>query len=603
MAENIVFPVSGGMTGASIYSTMGGMGIVGGFGGLGIGMAGMTAAGTVVGSAVYGAVKGIEDGDVLGFAAIGLGAMAGANISATIGGIGVSFGGSAFGIGMGSMAAMGGILGLGIYGLAKMFSSSHTSEPIAATFNRMEDRIAYEEAYYQAMMELSPTLAELAWKQKFAELELEEELKILKSQIRAKERLNLKWNIYHNSFDFIDDELEDYFINTEPESLDIELKENFVWKSVKTLRGHTAVINSLATKDNIIASASDDKTVSLWNLETGKQIFSFFEPTEVYSVALNSKNVVAGNHGRKITSWKLQNKALNHTFSSKPYDPFSRGSYNHDSHGGLIYSLILSNDGKTLFSGSADKTIRIWNTATGQLKSTLKGHTDSVLALAITPCDRFLISGSADKTIRIWDLTSLFSKRKILTSHEGGGVTTLAITSNGKYLVTGSTDSTIKLWDLSTQKIVYTLIEHRNAVWSVAISPDGKTLASGSLDKTVKLWDLATGNLLQTLQASSPVIFSDNGKYLITGSSKNQIQIWQRLRVNHQLSNDSLITKEWWSILGVKQNASLTEIKTAYYNLARQYHPDINSSKEAEKMMQIINQAYHQSQIRLSLNI
>ena len=190
MPENIVFPVVGGMAGASVYSTMGGIGIVGGFGGLGIGMAGMTAAGTVVGSAVYGAVKGIEHRDPIAFAAIGFGAMAGANISATIGGIGVSFGGSAFGIGMGSMAAMGGIFGLGIYGLAKMFNSSNTSEPIAATFNRMEERIAYEEAYYQAMMELSPTLtlAELAWKQKFAELELEEELEILKSQIRARKK-------------------------------------------------------------------------------------------------------------------------------------------------------------------------------------------------------------------------------------------------------------------------------------------------------------------------------------------------------------------------------------------------------------------------------
>lgn len=599
MKENIIFPVSGAMAGASVYSTTGGMGIVGGFGGLAIGIAGMTAAGTVVGSAVYGAVKGIEDGDVIGLAAIGFGAMAGANISATIGGIGVSFGASAFGIGMGSMAAMGGIFGLGIYGLAKMFSSSNTSEPIAATFNRMEARISYEEAYYQAMMELSPTLADLAWKQKFTELELEEELEILKSQIRAKERLNLKWNIYNNSFDFIDHEPEDYFINTEPESLDIELKENFVWKSVKTLRGHTAAINSLAIKDNIIASASDDQTVSLWNLETGKQIFSFFEPTEVYSVAINSKIVVAGNHGRKITSWKLQNKALNHTFSSKPYDPFSRNSYNYDSHDGLIYSLILSKDGKTLFSGSADKMIRIWNTTTGQLKYTLKGHTDSVMALAITPCNRFLISGSADKTIRIWDLISPFSKPQILTSHDNW-VTTLAINSNGKYLVSGSTDSTIKLWDLSTQKIVYTLTEHRNAVGSVAISPDGKTIASGSLDKTVKLWDLATGNLLQTIQASSPAIFSDNGKYLITGNSTNQIDIWQRLSVNNQLINDSLITKEWWSILGVEKNASLTEIKTAYYNLARQYHPDINSSNGAEKMMQIINQAYHQSLIRSS---
>ncbi|MBE9166373.1 hypothetical protein IQ238_02095 [Pleurocapsales cyanobacterium LEGE 06147] len=143
-----------------------------------------------VGSAVYGAFKGIEHGDATAFAAIGLGALEGAGVSATIGGIGLSFGGSAFGIGMGSMTAMGGIFGLGIYGLAKMFSSSSTSEPIAETFNRMEEIISDEEAYYQAMIDLNPIFAELSWEQKFAELELEEELEILKKQIKAKLRNN-----------------------------------------------------------------------------------------------------------------------------------------------------------------------------------------------------------------------------------------------------------------------------------------------------------------------------------------------------------------------------------------------------------------------------
>ena len=80
----------------------------------------------------------------------------------------------------------------------------------------------------------------------------------------------------------------------------------------------------------------------------------------------------------------------------------------------------------------------------------------------------------------------------------------------------------------------------------------------------------------------------------------DQIEIWQRLSVNNQLINENEITKQWWIVLGVERNASLTEIKTAYYNKARQYHPDINSSNGAEKMMQIINQAYHQSQVELS---
>jgi WD40 repeat protein len=159
---------------------------------------------------------------------------------------------------------------------------------------------------------------------------------------------------------------------------------------------------------------------------------------------------------------------------------------------------------------------------------------------------------------------------------------------------------TIKLWDLETQKIVYTLTDHSDKVWSVAISPDNQTIASGSLDKTVKLWDLATGTLLQTLQASSPVIFSENGKYLITGNSKNQIEIWQRFSENHQLINNTKINNQWWLILGVERNATRTEIKNAYYNLARQYHPDLNNSVEAQQRMQVINQAYYQSQIELN---
>lgn len=135
MKKDVFFPVGGGIAGASVYSTIGGIGVVGGFGGLGVGITGMTAAGAVIGSAFYGAAKGIEDGDATAFVATGLGAIGGIGASTIIGGIGVSFGGSAFGIGMCSMASMGGVFGLGVYGLAKMFSSSHTCEPIAETFN------------------------------------------------------------------------------------------------------------------------------------------------------------------------------------------------------------------------------------------------------------------------------------------------------------------------------------------------------------------------------------------------------------------------------------------------------------------------------------
>jgi len=250
----------------------------------------------------------------------------------------------------------------------------------------------------------------------------------------------------------------------------------------------------------------------------------------------------------------------------------------------------LSNDGKTLFSSSGDKTIRAWSTSTGLLKFTLTGHTESVLTLAITPSDRYLISGSEDKTIRIWDLNDRSLEPQIITAHEDW-VTSLAVSSDEKYLASGSTDKTVKLWDLSSLEQVSNL-RHDSVVWSVAIDPDGSTIAGGCSDKTVTLWDIATGNISQTLQASTPVIFSKNGKYLISGNSKNQIVIWQRISVNSQSRINCEIARQWWIVLGLEQDASIDELKTAYYDLARQYHPDLNISSDAKQMMQIINQAY-----------
>lgn len=265
MKNNIAFPVGGGVAGAGVYSTIGGVGIVGGFGGVGIGMAGMTAAGTMIGSAVYGTFKGIEEQDNTAFVAMGLGGVAGAGVYSAIGGVGLSFGGGAVGIGMGSMAATGGIIGLGIYGLAKMFSSFRSKEPVAATFKRMEEKNTYTEAYYQALMKLDSGFADILWEQKFRDLEINDEFNELKAKLNNNSQFDLCWNIYKQSFEFIPSNYESIYSGTEPVSLDIELKEKFIWQSVKTLRVHTKKINSFATQGNILASASDDRTVSLCN--------------------------------------------------------------------------------------------------------------------------------------------------------------------------------------------------------------------------------------------------------------------------------------------------------------------------------------------------
>jgi hypothetical protein len=194
--ESVVFIASGAAAGAGISATIGGMGLAGSFGAVGIGMAPVTAAGAVAGAATYGAFKAIEEGDAAAFGTIGIGAVGGAGISATVGGMGLAGSFGAVGVGMGTMAAAGGVFGLGVYGLYKAFQQQPGQRMAGAVdaFDRMESNLLERETYSQALLELELEylernfLAEWTWQQKFAALEVEEELEVLKAQLSGQHK-------------------------------------------------------------------------------------------------------------------------------------------------------------------------------------------------------------------------------------------------------------------------------------------------------------------------------------------------------------------------------------------------------------------------------
>ncbi|MBE9242987.1 WD40 repeat domain-containing protein [Synechocystis salina] len=109
-----------------------------------------------------------------------MGSVLGAGFGASLGNVGVAMGGTAFGIGMGTMAVTGGIFALGAYQLIKMFVKDSPKESYGQIFYRMEEQISYEEFYVQALLELDPILQELTWYGKFNDLELNHELEQLR---------------------------------------------------------------------------------------------------------------------------------------------------------------------------------------------------------------------------------------------------------------------------------------------------------------------------------------------------------------------------------------------------------------------------------------
>ncbi|MBS0604660.1 MAG: F-box/WD repeat-containing protein [Verrucomicrobia bacterium] len=193
-------------------------------------------------------------------------------------------------------------------------------------------------------------------------------------------------------------------------------------------------------------------------------------------------------------------------------------SHTLEGHDGIVFSLAL--DGQTLFSGSFDNTIKIWNLNTNTCTATLQGHNGPVCSLALD--GQLLISGSYDRTVKIWDL----STNTCIATLEGYNSPVFSLALDGQRLFSGSYDGTIKIWDLTTNTSTATIQGHNDCVSSLA--KDGQKLFSGSYDKTVKIWDLSTNTCTATLQGHDSPVFSltMDEQRLFSGSSDKTIKIW-----------------------------------------------------------------------------
>ena len=284
-----------------------------------------------------------------------------------------------------------------------------------------------------------------------------------------------------------------------------------------TLEGHTDLVWSVAFRPNgkMLASASWDQTVRLWNVNTGRLLHTLTGHTdEVLNVTFSpdGQTLASASWDGTIHLWNPNNGKLKRTLTE---------------HRGGVTSVAFSPDGETLASGSADQTIRLWNTRTWKLEKTLTGHTDVVEIVAFSPDGETLVSGSADQTVRLWNPQN--GKAKSTLTEHTAPVNTLALSPDGQTFASGGRDRTIRLWDTQTGKHKTTLAADTDWVNPIAFSPDGETFLIGG--HGISIWDTQTGQYKKPLAGDTAgavsVIFSPDGQTLATGSTDNKIHLWE----------------------------------------------------------------------------
>ena len=289
------------------------------------------------------------------------------------------------------------------------------------------------------------------------------------------------------------------------------------------------IISAVAfSPDGKYVLTGGNSSARLWDASSGQKLRDFIGPTDMinYGVAFspNGKHILTGSRDKSIRLWDIQT---------------GREIYKLVEDEG-VQSVAFSPDGK-YFATATSGVARLWNSETGEKVRDFSGVDLGLYRVTFSPNGQYLVAASSDGA-RLFEVSSgnlirQFIGQTILHS--------VAFSADGNYLVTsGVGDHKAWLWDVNTGQNLRQFIGHTDVIWTATFSPDGNYVATASADGTARLWDTQTGEELRRFIGHTAgvegVAFSPDGKYLLTGSDDGTARLWD---VDYHTTMDYLCSR------------------------------------------------------------
>jgi Prp8 binding protein len=272
-------------------------------------------------------------------------------------------------------------------------------------------------------------------------------------------------------------------------------KEIFLWNvyddctNYSVLRGHGGAVLELHwTMDGQnIVSASSDKTVCVWDAETGRRVKRLREHTNYVNSCCPSRRghsapmVVSGSDDTTARLWDLRVRGSVQTFTHK-YP---------------VTCVAFGDSGDQIYTGGLDNDMRVWDLRRCDVLFSLRGHTDTITGMRLSPDGSYLLSNAMDNSVRIWDIRPYAPFQRCVKIFQGvqhnfeKNLLKCSWSPDGSKVAAGSADRFVYVWDTTSRKLLYKLPGHTGSVNEVDFHPEEPIVASCSSDKTIYLGEIS----------------------------------------------------------------------------------------------------------------